>query len=72
MPRSHPSPYDPRINPPRPRPRTQLEEIAVAQFNATPCTNRTTSKNHLIPATTTICLTCGTDARTITRQEPTA
>lgn len=54
-------------NPPRPRPRTPAEDTAVQAFEAcTPCPRDPLDGLHLIPATATICLRCGTDAMTPT------
>lgn len=46
-------------NPPRPRPRTLVEDLAVAELDKTECKRGTI---HLIPATATICIKCGADA----------
>ncbi|WP_449279637.1 hypothetical protein [Leucobacter sp. GX0328] len=47
-------------NPPRPRPRTLVEDLAVADLDKTQCPK--SGGLHLIPATATVCLRCGTDA----------
>ncbi|WP_024357812.1 hypothetical protein [Leucobacter chironomi] len=57
-----------RLNPPRPAPRTPDEDTAVATLMTTRCHARHHAE-HLIPATSTICLRCGTDARSLTHQE---
>lgn len=58
---------DPRIAPPRPEPRNPAEDSAVTALMLTRCPARHHAE-HLIPATSTICLRCGTDARTLTRK----
>ena len=55
--------YDRSTEPPKPPPRSAEDDAAVAALHAIPADHP-----HLIPATSTICLRCGTDARTATPQ----
>lgn len=55
--------YDPAQQPPTPKPRSAEADAAVAAFLAIPADHK-----HMIPATSTVCLKCATDALTTTER----
>lgn len=55
--------FDPRTVPAEPKPRTPEDDAAVERFEAIHVCRAHPSQLHMIPATSTICIRCGIDAR---------